>query len=201
MTIHVLGVAGSPRPQGNSTSLLDGVLEVARDKGLDVGEVSLNDLYYRGCQACLGCVQAGRCVLPDECQALLSQLIQAHIWVFAAPIYFDGVSGQMKLFFDRLFSLTHEGCRLQGKRRAALLVTYEAPRSEFYEEVVRRLAGYFPRFGEFEKVETLAISMGDATTPVRDRPEVMSQAKALAARLFEGVSQPAGPPATMVQPA
>lgn len=191
MSIQVLGVAGSPRPYGNSAALLDEVLDVARNKGLDVEQVSLNDLYYKGCQACLECVEEDRCQQPDELQGVMARLLEAKVWVFAAPIYFDGVCGQMKLFFDRLYSLVNARTKLPGRRRAALLVTYDAPRDDFYDEVARRMAGHFHSFGDFEVVEVLALPMAGSSDPVHNRPEAVVQAKAIGENLFVGIEQPA----------
>lgn len=191
MCIQVLGIAGSPRRYGNSTALLDEVLDVARDKGLSVEQVSLNDLYYRGCQACLECVEDGRCRQADELRGVMAKLLEAKVWVFAAPIYFDGVCGQMKMFFDRLYSLASSRTKLPGQRRAGLLITYDAQQNDFYDEVARRLAGYFPSFGDFETVDVLALPMAGSREPVRKRTEIVAQARALGENLFAGIEQPA----------
>lgn len=187
MATQVVGIAASPRPIGNSTSLLEAVLNVARNKYLDVEEVHLNDLHYKGCQACLECSTSGRCEQADEAQEVIKELAEASVWVFASPIYFDGVSGQMKMFFDRLYSFANAKKKLPGKHRAALLVTYEAPRNEFYEEVARRMGNYFRWFGDFEMVEVLAVSMAGSSQPVRNRPELLAQAKSLGEKLFSGI--------------
>ncbi len=186
MAIQVLGLAGSPRPYGNSTMLLDEVLEIGRDRGLRVSKVMLNDLYYKGCQACLGCVENAWCVQSDEIQDVLKALKEAHTWVLASPIYFDGVSGQMKLFFDRLYSLTQDKSKLPGERRGAVIVTYDAGPNEFYDEIARRLGGYLNWFGTFKVVEVLTVPMAGSTKSVRDRPEIMAQVRALSEKLFEG---------------
>lgn len=188
MLAQVLGVAGSPRSTGNSTTLLNEILEIARDKGLDTEEIMLNDLHFKGCQACLGCVEEGECVQADELQAVYVKLNQAKAWVFSAPILFDGVSGQMKLFLDRLYSLINARTKLPGTHRAALILTYEAPRNEFYEQLARRLGEYFTRLGTFDIVEALPISLGGSSQSIRERPEVMAQVKALAEKLFAGLN-------------
>jgi multimeric flavodoxin WrbA len=48
--ITVIGIAGSPRRNGNSTTLLSSVLKGAESKGARTETVHLNDLLYKGCQ-------------------------------------------------------------------------------------------------------------------------------------------------------
>jgi multimeric flavodoxin WrbA len=188
MVAQVLGVAGSPRSAGNSTALLNEVLGIAREKGLNTEEVILNDLYFKGCQACLGCAEEGECVQADELQGVYAKLTRAKAWVFSAPILFDGVSGQMKLFLDRLYSLINTRKKLPGTHRAALILTYEAPRNEFYEQLAQRLGEYFQRLGTFDVVEALPISLGGSSQSIRERPEVMAQVKTLAEKIFVGMA-------------
>jgi multimeric flavodoxin WrbA len=168
--------------------LLNEVLEIARDKGLNTEEVTLNDLYFKGCQACLGCAEDGECVQPDELQGVYTKLARAKAWVFSAPILFDGVSGQMKLFLDRLYSLINARTKLPGTHRAALILTYEAPRNEFYEQLAQRLGDYFQRLGTFDVVEALPISLGGSSLSIRERPEVMARVKTLAEKIFAGLA-------------
>ncbi len=188
MVAQVLGVAGSPRRIGNSTAVLNEVLEIARDKGLNTEEVTLNDLYFKGCQACLGCAEEGECVQPDELQGVYAKLSKAKAWVFSAPIFFDGVSGQMKIFLDRLYSLANTRRKLPGTHRAALILTYEAPRNEFYEQLAQRLGAFFKRLGAFDVVEALPISVGTSSESIRNRPEIMAQVTTLAEKLFVGMA-------------
>jgi len=123
--LRALGIAGSPRKGANSETLLAAALEGAAELGAETEIVRLNDLDYSPCQVCQGCKKAGRCIVKDDMQGVHEKLRAADIWILSSPIYFDGVSGQMKSFFDRLWCFTHEGNKLPGTRAGGVIVTYE----------------------------------------------------------------------------
>lgn len=187
--LSVIGIAGSPRRGGNSTALLHAVLEGAAEAGAAADVIHLNDISFRGCQGCERCAPGGRCVVTDALTPVLSALRLADIWVLASPIYFDGVSGQMKTFFDRLHCFMMEDGeakpRLQGKRRAAIVVTSEAKPYDAYQTVVKSLAGYFSWMGSFGEVEVVCEGELGSVGAAAERPEVVAHAKALGRKLVE----------------
>ena len=101
MRLKVLGLAGSPRRQGNTELLLDQVLAGAASKGAQTEKVVLSTLAMDPCDECEACYQTGRCVMQDDYQLLYPKLIKAERLVLAAPIFFMGVPAQAKAFIDR----------------------------------------------------------------------------------------------------
>jgi multimeric flavodoxin WrbA len=189
----VLGIAGSPRRNGNSTTLLKATLAAAAEAGAETSLIRLNDLHFKGCQACPDCPDDG-CRTRDDMLPVLSALTLADVWILASPVYFDSVSGPMKTFFDRLYWFTRKGGtqqnpRLAGRRRAAFIVTYEDPENAFYREMVEHLARYFPWFGGFEKGEVLAFSRLGPADAAAGKPELLEQARALGRRLAAAVAE------------
>ena len=63
--------------------------------------IRLNDLTIGPCQACGGCSTTGECVIKDDMAALYEKTDSADRLFFVSPVYFYGVSGQMKLYTDR----------------------------------------------------------------------------------------------------
>ncbi|HIE27183.1 TPA: flavodoxin family protein [Candidatus Poribacteria bacterium] len=179
----IIGIAGSPRRDGNSTTLLRQVLQGAEESGAEAQIIYLNDLTFRGCQACDGCVDTGECTLKDELTPYYPKLRAADIWILASPVYFDGVSGQTKLFFDRCRCFAMEVGNLKGKRRAAIILTYEDRPRDDYREIAQRLANYFSWFGDFDTVELFVESrLGPADAASR-RPELLEKSQSLGHRL------------------
>lgn len=110
---YVLGLAGSPRRQANSTILLDEVLKGAIEKGGKVEKIILNDYRIRPCQACGGCTETGECIQNDDMEGLYPKLLTAGIIVLATPVYFYSVSGVAKAFIDRTQALWIRKYRLK----------------------------------------------------------------------------------------
>lgn len=101
MRLKVLGLAGSPRRQGNTELLLDQVLAGAENVGAQTDKVVLSRLDMAPCRECDNCFDTGRCVVQDDYQLLYPKLIKAERIALAAPIFFTGLSAQAKILIDR----------------------------------------------------------------------------------------------------
>ena len=53
--MKVIAFNGSPRSTGNTSTLIQAVLEGAQDAGAETTRVVLDDLDLKGCQGCLAC--------------------------------------------------------------------------------------------------------------------------------------------------
>lgn len=101
MALRILGIAGSPRRNGNTETLLDWVLAAAEGAGADVISYRLRDLNISCCTACEGCFDEGNCIVEDDMKHLYPPLRDADSVVLAAPIFSMGVCAQAKAMIDR----------------------------------------------------------------------------------------------------
>ena len=101
MSKKVLILSTSPRKAGNSAALAERFAEGAREAGHRVETVSLHDKTIGFCKGCLACQQTQKCVIRDDMDAVLEKMLHADVIVFATPIYFYEMSGQMKTLLDR----------------------------------------------------------------------------------------------------
>jgi len=191
--LKVIGIAGSARREGNSATLLRAVLRGAASAGAESQYVYLNELSFQGCQGCTPCTEGATCRIQDELTPVLAAVREADIWVLAAPIYFDGVSGQMKLFFDRLHHLTSQAGKsaklLPGTRAAAIIITYEDKPRDDYLDVARRMVNYFGWMGDFQPTEILVGAKLGPPEAARARPELLAEAEALGGRLVSELTR------------
>ncbi len=97
----VLGIYGSPRKGGNTDSLLDRALEGARSEGATIKSIYVRDLKMSGCIECGGCDKTGKCIIDDDMQSVYPLLEEADIIIMASPVFFYGVSSQLKALIDR----------------------------------------------------------------------------------------------------
>ena len=97
----IVGIQGSPRDQGNTAMLLDAALQGATEAGATVVKFHLNDMNIRPCQGCGGCYETGRCVIRDDMDEIVAALEHMDAIVMASPVYFGGVTAQMKAMIDR----------------------------------------------------------------------------------------------------
>lgn len=188
-----IGIAGSPRRAGNSTTLMEAALRGARSAGATTAAIHLDELSFGGCRACDACAPEGECTLRDGLTPVFAALRLADVWILASPIYRDGLSGQFKSFFDRC-SCWEGRNRLGGARRAAMVVTYEAKEREDYLRVARTVPFYLKWMGDFGEPRVLAAPELKKATDARARPDLLAQAEALGCELVEELRPAAGRP-------
>ena len=99
--MKVLGIYGSPRKRGNTDILLNKALEGARSAGAEVDSVYARDLDISGCLECGGCDKTGKCVVKDDMQTIYPLLQAADVILLTSPIFFYGMSSQVKALIDR----------------------------------------------------------------------------------------------------
>jgi len=122
----VLIFMGSPRKEGNSTTLAKQVTAGAEAAGAKVESFYLHDMDIKPCDACDACRDKSEtdCILDDDMKGLFPKLRQADVIVIASPIYWFTVSAQTKLFMDRWYALGGpEGHAFKGKR-FGIVLTY-----------------------------------------------------------------------------
>ena len=100
---------GSPRPNGNTKQMIDALCEGLKKAGHEWDVVNVARMNIHGCLACEYChgKGAGSCVQKDDMQNVYELLKTAEMLVLAAPIYYHGLSGQMKCCIDRFYAVLY----------------------------------------------------------------------------------------------
>lgn len=104
--MKILVLNGSPRPKGNTAAMTSVFRKEAENNGHQVKEFSVCKMNIKGCLACEYChgKGGGECVQKDDMQEIYAELKEAEMLVLAAPIYYHGISGQLKCVIDRFYS-------------------------------------------------------------------------------------------------
>lgn len=97
----VLVVSSTLRNGGNSLALAEAFASGARESGNDVEFVSLKNKDIRFCTGCLTCQKTHKCPIPDDVSKIIDLMRVSDVLAFATPVYFYGISGQLKTFLDR----------------------------------------------------------------------------------------------------
>jgi multimeric flavodoxin WrbA len=102
MSKKILIISTSSRNGSNSDTLAEEFAKGAREAGHEVEKVSLMGKKIQFCQGCLACQKTKRCVIHDDADKLVQEkMLHADVLVFATPIYYYEMSGQMKTLLDR----------------------------------------------------------------------------------------------------
>ena len=100
--MKVLIISTSLRTNSNSDILTRQCEKGAIEAGHEVEYVSLKGKRIEYCIGCLSCIKSGHCVLKDDVADIMERVRQAEVIVYATPIYYYEMCGQMKTLLDRL---------------------------------------------------------------------------------------------------
>jgi len=191
---------GGPHAAGAVGTLLAAVAEGAREAG---GEIQLFRPYDMRIGACIACgpdATPGYCVLHDDMDAVYDAMAHAHAIVVGSPIYFDTVSGPLKLLIDRcncvtpLVTLGDGSLDLRPKwprtRRAAFVTACSDQHP--YELAERTVRGFLKWVGA-KWEESIAWPHADEV-PGGPPDELLARARALGRRLIVSDPHPAEAP-------
>lgn len=126
--MNILVLNASPRPNGNTKKLVhafaDGA-ETARNmvRVLDIAKLRIADC--RGCEYC----HAGDntdCIQRDDMKTVIALLKNSHMLVLASPVYYHGITGQMKCLIDRMYPIMNKS-RLPKLKSAAMILCSVQP--------------------------------------------------------------------------
>ena len=143
MKKKIMIVTSSPRKGGNSETLARKFAEGAIAAGHDAQVVAVRDLGLKFCTGCFACQSLGRCVLGDGMNALYESFQNADVLVFATPVYYYAVSGQLKTFLDRLNPLYPKQNRF---REVYLLATAAEADEHAMDGSVKDIQGWIDCF-------------------------------------------------------
>ncbi|OPY39324.1 MAG: Iron-sulfur flavoprotein [Methanoregula sp. PtaU1.Bin051] len=184
--MKILAINGSPRTvHSNTRRLTSFVLEGAAEAGAETEIIDLCDFRITPCTACEACSINGVCVNEDDVPGILARMREADGIVFASPVYIDNITGQMKVFFDRLADAIHYQV-LTGKYGCAVVTTYDSGA----EEVVAYLSHVLNYLGVIAVGSIGIATQGEAGTIDAKEPEARVLGKKLAGAIRDGFSDP-----------
>jgi multimeric flavodoxin WrbA len=185
--MKILAIHGSPRTIRSTTRRLAGfLLDGAADTGAETEMIDLADYRILPCTACEACTLNGICVNDDDMPALLARMNEADALVFGSPVYVDNVTGQMKVFFDRLADAIHYQ-NFAGKYGCAVATTAESGG----DDVVAYLNHVLNYLGIVSVGGMSVTTGGDPDAVEAAEPAARALGKKLAVAVRNGYNDPA----------
>ena len=119
--MKILVLTGSPRKGGNSATLADYFIRGAKEAGHSVERFDAAFKKVHACIACNMCGMNGPCVFKDDFEFVRKHIVDADCVVFATPMYYFGISSQLKAVIDRFYAINGS---IHVPKKAVLLMTY-----------------------------------------------------------------------------
>lgn len=147
MNKKVVVISTSIRANSNSEVLAKSFADGASYAGNKVEFITLKDKQIDFCKGCLVCQQTGNCVIKDDVTKIMDKVIEADIVVWATPIYYYEMSGQMKVLIDRLNPMFSKDYKF---RDVYFLATAAEDEEHVYEKALSGLNGWIDCFDKAE---------------------------------------------------
>lgn len=140
--MKILVLNGSPRPNGSTRKMVNAFCEGAASVGHQVTVVDVCKKKIAGCLACEYCHTKGHgeCIQKDDMQEVYALLREAEMLVIASPIYYHGLSGQLKCVIDRFYSAAYPQ---KPKRLAKAAMILSSGDSNMYDGAMFSYQGDF----------------------------------------------------------
>ena len=105
--MKVLILNGSPRVGGNTSAAVEEMVKTFKEEGNETEVVQIGNKDIRGCVACGGCAEKGRCVFDDAVNEIAPKFEEVDGLVVASPVYYASANATLIACLDRLFYSSH----------------------------------------------------------------------------------------------
>lgn len=163
--MKIVGIQGSPRKAGNTDILLSVALEEAEKNGVRTEKIPLGEKTIAPCDACVGCIKTGKCVIDDDAQEIYEKMVESNGIIWATPVYFWSMTSHAKTLMDRTYALGFPTLQLANKVGGLIVVaagrgcmatanTFQMYFSYNHMFFAEYAYGYAQQKGEMEKNES-----------------------------------------------
>ncbi len=100
--MKVLGIAASPRKDGNTQFYTETTLDFLKEKGLSTELILLRDYEINSCQGCYYCMKNKKCSQKDDdFNFIYNKMRESQGIILGTPVYYSGVVPDLMALLDR----------------------------------------------------------------------------------------------------
>jgi multimeric flavodoxin WrbA len=180
---------GSPRIKGNTDLLLEETLKGAQSQGAEIEKIIVDKLKVAPCKEYYGCLRDGNCVIRDDMDSIYPKLIEADRIIVASPIFFYGVTSQLKALIDRCQAIWARKYvlkqKLSDKQRKGAFIAVGATKGKQLFDGSILVIKYFFQAIDVVYIDELLIRGVDKKAEIKEHPAALSDALELGKRLVQ----------------
>ncbi len=187
--MKVLGIMGSPRIKGNTDLLLNEALRGAKSKGAVIEKIVVDKLNISPCKEYYACLKDGNCIIRDDMDNLYPKLLNDDIIIVASPMFFYGITAQLKALIDRSQApWAVRQFRVQNltdsKRKGAFIAVGATKGDKLFDGSILTIKYFFQAIGVRYQDELLIRGV-DLKGEIKDHPAALTDAFELGKRLVQ----------------
>ena len=118
--MKIVVLEGSPNKKGSSNMLAESFIRGAKENGHTVEVIDTTRINVSPCSGCVACGYEGPCSQKDDMEQMKSVILDADMLVFVTPLYYYGISAQLKTVIDRFCAFNGS---IQRKHMKSALLT------------------------------------------------------------------------------
>ena len=123
--MKIVVLMGSPNKNGSTGILADSFARGAAESGHDCEIIDVCHANIHPCIGCVRCGYEGPCVQKDDVEQIRGKLLASDMVVFATPLYYYGMTAQLKAVVDR-FCAYNSSLNSRHLKSALLTVAWNA---------------------------------------------------------------------------
>ena len=118
--MKIIVLEGSPNENGSSNMLAGNFIRGAEEAGHNIQVIDTAHMDIHPCTGCIHCGYEGPCAQKDDVDEIRQKILDADMMVFVTPLYYYGMSAQLKTLIDRFCAFNGS---IQSKRMKSALLT------------------------------------------------------------------------------
>ena len=123
--MKIIVLMGSPNKKGSTNILVENFVKGATEAGHECEVLDVCHMDIHPCIGCVACGYEGPCVQKDDNEQIRAKLLVSDMVVFATPLYYYGMSAQLKTVVDR-FCAYNSSLNSKHLKSALLTVAWNA---------------------------------------------------------------------------
>lgn len=118
--MKIVVLKGSPNRNGSSNMLAAEFIRGAKENGHEICEIDAAHIDVSPCTGCIACGYEGPCNQKDGMEQVRNEILTSDMMVFVTPLYYYGMSAQLKTVIDRFCAFNSS---IQRKHMKSALLT------------------------------------------------------------------------------
>ena len=172
--MNLLVIESSPHKHGSSNMLAEHFIRGAREAGHTVTVFDAARASLHPCVACDACGMSRSCCQKDDMETVRREILAADMVVFVTPLYYFGMSAQLKTVIDRFYSFNGQ---LSAKGMKAALIAAAWDSNDWTMEALKFHYETLCRYLNFQDMGTI-LGTGCGTVSMTEESEFPRKAYA-----------------------
>lgn len=126
--MDILVLLGSPHRNGSSNTLANEFIKGAKENENSVEILDIAHMNLNPCIGCDCCGMDGVCIQNDDMSIVKEAICRADMLVFVTPLYYFGMSAQLKIMIDRFYSFNTE-LSYQNKKSVLIAAAWNSSKN------------------------------------------------------------------------